>query len=380
MDALTDSLERGALALFIGGDLPQTVTGVPSRTEMARGLARRHDLEDSMSLARVAQMVGRGGWRRAFTVFLRERLDGAQPQPFHYRLAAFVRDHDIRTLVTTAYDDLLARACAAAGAPLEVVWKDSQLAVAFPDRPLLIQLYGNPIADVESLVVTEDDHLDLWRDRRREAVLDEVKRALQRNTVLFLGYDLGDPDFRLLWREVLDRAGDLHRRAFAVWPGLPEAEVAVWADRGIEMLAADPWGLTAGAAAPGAPSQPGGRTLPHSQAAEAPATSGLAPALYRRLHTTLLRCGPFRSDVDLRPLFVDSRISPWRDHVPSRDTPSARVAAVIDALLGRANADGEPALALLVRVLRDRTPPGDACHDQLDALANDVSDALIERR
>jgi hypothetical protein len=240
---LHECLQRGTLVLFLGADLPQSVTGVPSRAALARALAQRHGLEAGTSLARVAQQVGRGGWRREFTVFLREQVAGAQSQTFHRRVVDFVREHGIKTLITTAYDDLLQRAFSAANVPVEVVWKDSQLDVAFPDRPLLIQLYGNPLTDVESLVVTEDDHLDLWRDRRRESVLDEVKRTLQRNTVLFLGYDLSDPDFLLLWREVLSRAGDLHRRAFAVWPGLPEAEVGVWADRGIVIVEKEPWGL-----------------------------------------------------------------------------------------------------------------------------------------
>lgn len=240
---LTEALQRHTLTLFLGADLPRALTGVPSRAELARALAHQHGLDERASLARVAQQVGRGGYRREFTVFLREALTGVAPQPFHRRVAAFAQEHGLQTLITTAYDDLLKRAFNDAGIPVECVWKDSQLAVALPERPLLIQLYGAPLTDVESLVVTEDDHLGLGRDRARESVLDEVRRALQRNTVLFLGYDLSDPDFQLLWREILSRAGDLHRRAFAVWPGLPAAEAGVWADRGIVILEAEPWGL-----------------------------------------------------------------------------------------------------------------------------------------
>lgn len=262
---LGEALECRTLALFLGADLPRALTGIPSRAELARALAHQHGLDERASLARVAQQVGRGGYRREFTVFLREQVAGVAPQPFHRRVAAFVQEHGLQTLITTAYDDLLKRALEAAGIPVECVWKDSQLAVAFPERPLLIQLYGAPLTDVESLVVTEDDHLDLWRDRARANVLDEVRRALQRNTVLFLGYDLSDPDFQLLWREILSRAGDLHRRAFAVWPGLPAAEAGVWADRGIVILEAEPWGLTAG-------------TAPVAPVAELPQELAVAPA------------------------------------------------------------------------------------------------------
>ena len=41
---LVDALERGELALFIGADLPQELTGLPSRTDLATDLAKRLDL------------------------------------------------------------------------------------------------------------------------------------------------------------------------------------------------------------------------------------------------------------------------------------------------------------------------------------------------
>lgn len=52
---LTDSLQRRTLALFIGADLPRAITGLPSRADLARELAHRHRLDDSLPLAEVAQ-------------------------------------------------------------------------------------------------------------------------------------------------------------------------------------------------------------------------------------------------------------------------------------------------------------------------------------
>ena len=98
-------------------------------------------------------------------------------------------------------------------------------------------------------------------------------------------------------------------------------------------------------------------------------TPHISPELYQNLQTTLLRCGAFRRDSDLPPLFVDSRISVWRDDLPSANSPSKRVQAVIDYLLPQANAVGENALVLFLRVLADDKPPGNACHGELHALA-----------
>src|SRR5260370_3237609 len=82
---LNEALQHRALALFIGNDLPYAVTGLPSRTDLAGSLARRHGLDESLSLAEAAQRVSQAGNRYIFTAFIRDALDitDKSPQPFH---------------------------------------------------------------------------------------------------------------------------------------------------------------------------------------------------------------------------------------------------------------------------------------------------------
>jgi hypothetical protein len=104
--------------------------------------------------------------------------------------------------------------------------------------------------------------------------------------------------------------------------------------------------------------------------------NGIPGDLYGRVQTALLRCGPFDSDRTLRPLFVDARLSAWRDLLPEASSRVERARAVIDALSERENPNGDNALVLLLRVLAENTPPGDACRGQLTLLAGEVADAL----
>jgi hypothetical protein len=241
---LNDALTRRTLALFIGADLPREVTGLPSRADLARELARRKGLDESLSLAEVAQRVSQAGNRWEFTDFVRNALDttGKSPQPFHRRIVELVKTHQIETIITTAYDNLLELAFQEESVGINRVVRGSDVSFINPDRPTLIKLYGDA-QQPDTLVVTEDDHYGLWRDRDKEDLLDEVRNVLRKQMVLFLGYNLADPDFNLLWREVLDRAGRFARTAYAIWPGVPEGEVRMWRDRGIVILEADPWGL-----------------------------------------------------------------------------------------------------------------------------------------
>jgi len=247
---LNDALTRRTLALFIGTDLPREVTGLPSRADLARELARSKGLNESLSLAEVAQRVGQAGNRWEFTAFVRDSLDtaGKSPQPFHQRIVALVKEHQIETIITTAYDNLLELAFQQAGVGINRVVRGGDVSFINPDRPTLIKLYGDA-QQPDTLVVTDRDHSDLLRNRDKEPLLDEVRRALRRNTMLFLGYNLADPDFRFLFDQI---AGSrFARTAYGVWPalseaegpGLPEADVQMWRDRGIVILDTDPLGI-----------------------------------------------------------------------------------------------------------------------------------------
>ncbi|MFW9997054.1 MAG: SIR2 family protein [Candidatus Odinarchaeota archaeon] len=236
---LFEALQRHTLALFIGADLTYEVTGLPSRAELAHELARRHGLDESLSLAEVAQRVSQAGNRWEFTDFIRNALDTTDKplQPFHKRIAELVKTYQIETIITAAYGNLLELAFREVSTGFNHVVRGSDVSFINPDRPTLIKLYGDA-QQPDTLVVTDRDHSDLLRDRDKEPLLDEVRRTLRRNTVLFLGYNLADPDFRFLFDQIAESR--FARTAYAVWPGLPETDIQMWRDRGIVILDTDP--------------------------------------------------------------------------------------------------------------------------------------------
>ena len=72
---LREHLASRRLTLFLGGDLPAALTGLPSRAELAGGLAQRHGLPAGLSLAATAQRAMQGGGRFAFSDYLGRQLD-----------------------------------------------------------------------------------------------------------------------------------------------------------------------------------------------------------------------------------------------------------------------------------------------------------------
>lgn len=99
--------------------------------------------------------------------------------------------------------------------------------------------------------------------------------------------------------------------------------------------------------------------------------------LYNQLRTILLKCGPFSDFAQLKALFVDKRISAWRDNLPDAKEMATRVNLVIDYLVEQNNAEHENALVLFLRVLCDQKKVSDACYQQLLELAHDLENELL---
>ncbi|MBN2007232.1 MAG: tetratricopeptide repeat protein [Anaerolineae bacterium] len=92
--------------------------------------------------------------------------------------------------------------------------------------------------------------------------------------------------------------------------------------------------------------------------------------LTQRLHETLVRCPDLESDRALRAVFVDTRLAPWINRVPENAPDRAtRVNLLIAALCDQTAANGDNALILLLYVLSETVPSGDALRDELAYLA-----------
>jgi hypothetical protein len=80
-------------------------------------------------------------------------------------------------------------------------------------QPLVYQLFGN-LAVPESCVITEDDYFDylIGVTRNRELIPVEVSNALINNSLLFLGFQMEDWNFRVLLRSILHLEGHMAAR------------------------------------------------------------------------------------------------------------------------------------------------------------------------
>ena len=87
-----------------------------------------------------------------------------------------------------------------------------------PDEqhPLVYHLFGR-FEDLESVVLTEDDYFDylLGVARNNDLIPADVRRALADTALLFLGFQMNDWNFRVLFRSIMSREGGGRRKRYA---------------------------------------------------------------------------------------------------------------------------------------------------------------------
>jgi tetratricopeptide (TPR) repeat protein len=107
--------------------------------------------------------------------------------------------------------------------------------------------------------------------------------------------------------------------------------------------------------------------------------AGIPSHLSNSLREALAECEQFETDRDLRALFTDKSLAPWRNSLPQANTLMGRVDAVIGFLHDKHRRDGSNALVLLLRVLSGKLDAEDDRHDRLVELADGLEPVLGSR-
>jgi hypothetical protein len=223
---LVEALQRGRLALFVGADLPQAATGLPSRAGLAARLAERLGLADpAPPWPEIAARYEASAGLNALISWLRDQLEtaGRGSGPVHRLLAQL----SATTYLTAAYDTRLYEALREAGRrPNLPVVDASSLGLLDAGRPTVVHLFGT--YDRPGSLVLTAAHLRQMPQTKAQILAGLVHPTLANQSVLILGQDLRDAYFRTFYSTALFQAGTIRPLAYAAWPGLEEWETQTW--------------------------------------------------------------------------------------------------------------------------------------------------------
>lgn len=131
--------------------------------------------------------------------------------------------------ITTNADNLLTGALKAAGKDPQVElckWNEDMSTESIynrepdfrptPQRPLVYCLFGQ-FSDLDSMVLTEDDYFDylIGVTSNKDLIPGVVRRALADTALLFLGFQLDDWNFRVLYRSIMSQEGRSRRKKYS---------------------------------------------------------------------------------------------------------------------------------------------------------------------
>jgi hypothetical protein len=264
--SLVDGIQNSEATPILGPGMHESLTG--SRREIAHRWAADFDYplaaEDFGDLARVAQFLAVNQKARfpprSFCTYLRDDL----LERYHDDLPPALRDapdpplldliaalgaverarnpadpHKVLAelpfpiYVTTSFGNLLTEALTAAGKTPQIEfgrWNEATVRAPSvfekdPDtesdyvptvqQPLVYHVYGH-FGNLDSMVLTEDDYFDylIGLTRNEELVPSVVNRALTRSSLLFLGFQMDDWLFRVLFRTILSQEGSHARQGY----------------------------------------------------------------------------------------------------------------------------------------------------------------------
>ncbi len=140
-------------------------------------------------------------------------------------------------IVTTRTDLLLEETCRKVKKSVAKVVRDEEVSFGDTQKILLLKIHGS-IDQKDTLILTERDHLDLFRKR---PVLSEFIKVLHAiKTILFIGYDLNNPHAKILHREIVQEIGKFTRRDYAIWKKASVYSTRYWQNENVSIIDCDP--------------------------------------------------------------------------------------------------------------------------------------------
>jgi len=230
-ERLRERIAAGECVLFIG---PNTSV-LPSRAELAQRLIdyRGKNSPNGLSFPWAAHCHELTYGRESLLSFIEENIGRVEEPPACYRTIA---ELPFQLILTTNYDTLLERVLDEEGVAYQTALGVYDLKYGKQDELRVVKPYGC-ITERGSLVITDKDQFTLF-DRWPE-MLDVLEAVFFDKVVLFIGYDLTNPEFRRMYRDIASRLHETGQSAYVAQRGISDPVVHYWATRGLIVVEED---------------------------------------------------------------------------------------------------------------------------------------------
>jgi CheY-like chemotaxis protein len=207
---LANAISRGDAVFFVGAGL-SAGAGLPTWAQLVDDLrADLHPPPEEANPMLVAQFFRNEFGDYKLFSFLRKALKGslARPTPAHRAMASL----PVRVFYTTNYDDLLEASLKENGRACHVIANDQEVSLWDErDEVQVVKLHGD-LDNAKSIVLTDEDYVRFMYENK--AIQRKLIDTFSFRTVIFVGYNLNDPNIALIYNNLLHELGHLKRPAY----------------------------------------------------------------------------------------------------------------------------------------------------------------------
>lgn len=206
---LRNALEAGRATLFLGAGIGHNVLGPngtssPTGADLAKELVSKFDLQDvdsSIGLPKVAQLVEIRRGREELDAFLKSRLDELAPDDD----LLWLLSRTWASIYTTNYDDVIATAYAMQSEPLQkpvIIASSNDLVPTDPRFEVpVIHLHGSLFQGTRPFALITSNDYAKFREHRR-MLFEILKISFATSPILYVGYANEDPNWALVTEEL----------------------------------------------------------------------------------------------------------------------------------------------------------------------------------
>ena len=163
----------------------------------------------------------KGGNKNFLISKLKEIFINTEPKSIltHIQLAQIPH---VKTIITTNYDELFEKAY---GNNCQKIFSSKDIPYLNKDKTHVFKIHGDLI-DPDSIILTNSDYNNFFKANSENDVLWKVvSERLASNNVIFLGYNLEDPNVSVLFDKISDELGDNRKECFFVAPSLSKPKI-----------------------------------------------------------------------------------------------------------------------------------------------------------
>ena len=164
-------------------------------------------------------------WIEPFTV---EGEPNRSVTMFHSEIA---RVPYFRIIVTTNWDPLCERALNV----LVPMVEDRDIPFWDEQKRQILKIHGC-ITRPQTIVATRRDYEACMTDKTRGAIFTKLRDLMATKTFIFVGYSITDPDFKLIYDEVIANLGEFRRRSYVIDPKPTKQAIQEWNKRGVKVV------------------------------------------------------------------------------------------------------------------------------------------------